>query len=209
MEIWIHRLKVVGVSVVMMGLLGCSSGWTGGVDLGYPIDVELSEVEIEQILDQAVEAASNEQSLVRVDAQGEPQTTRMHVIIVNRRGEVVGRRSMHDAWPGSVDIAQAKAFTAVAFSSDANALTTRSIGQLSQPGGPLWQIGNSNPQYGIIEFPGGVPLYRGDRLVGAIGVSGDGVEQDENVAEAGADGFMPPKAIRIDTVTDGAVPYVQ
>lgn len=204
-----RRFSFLALSAVMMTTLGCSSGWTGGVDLGYELEVRLTDAQIEQVLDQAVAAAEAEQSLVRVDAQGEPLTTRMHVIVVNRRGQVVGRRSMPDAWPGSVDIAQAKAFTAVAFSSDANALTTRSIGQLSQPGGPLWQIGNSNPQYGIIEFPGGVPLYRGDKLIGAIGVSGDGVEQDENVAEAGADGFMPPKAIRIDTVTEGAVAYTQ
>ena len=56
---------------------------------------------------------------------------------------------------------------------------------------------------------GGVPLYKDGKLVGAIGVSGDGVEQDENVADAGAKGYEPPKAIRIDTVTDGGVPYTQ
>ncbi len=95
----------------------------------------------------------------------------------------------------------------VAFSSDENALTSRSIGALSQPGGPLWNIGNSNRANGIIEFPGGMPLYRDGKLIGAIGVSGDGVEQDENVAEAGALGFEPINAIRIDTVTKGGVAY--
>ena len=106
------------------------------------------------------------------------------MIVVDRFGLVIGRRSMPDAWAGSVSIAESKAFTAVAFSSDENALTTRSIGALSQPGGALWNIGNSNRKHGIIEFPGGVPLYRDGKLIGAIGVSGDGVEQDENVAEA-------------------------
>ncbi len=42
----------------------------------------------------------------------------------------------------------------------------------------------------------------------AIGVSGDGVKPDENVAQAGTVGFEPDEAIRIDTVTDGAVPYI-
>jgi uncharacterized protein GlcG (DUF336 family) len=35
---------------------------------------------------------------------------------------------------------------------------------------------------GIQIFPGGVPIYRGADLVGAIGVSGDGVDQDDMVA---------------------------
>jgi uncharacterized protein GlcG (DUF336 family) len=38
---------------------------------------------------------------------------------------------------------------------------------------------------GIQIFPGGVPIYRGNQLVGAIGVSGDGVDQDDMVAFLG------------------------
>ena len=34
-------------------------------------------------------------------------------------------------------------------------------------------------QSGIVWFPGSVPLYRGDRVIGGLGVSGDGVEQDD------------------------------
>jgi uncharacterized protein GlcG (DUF336 family) len=40
---------------------------------------------------------------------------------------------------------------------------------------------------GLQVFPGGVPLYRGDVLVGGIGISGDGVDQDDMVAFLGAD----------------------
>jgi uncharacterized protein GlcG (DUF336 family) len=86
--------------------------------------------------------------------------SQMHIIVVDRSGAVIGRRSMADAWAGSVAIAKAKAYTAVAFSSNENALTTRSLGKLTQPGGPLWNIGNSNAGGGkpaLIEFPGGMP----------------------------------------------------
>lgn len=38
---------------------------------------------------------------------------------------------------------------------------------------------------GVQIFPGSVPIYRGDTLVGAIGVSGDGVDQDDMVAFLG------------------------
>jgi len=166
--------------------------------------------DITKILDQAEQAAKKEESLLRVNAEGKKQPTRMHIVVVDRGGRVVGQRSMADAWVGSIAIARSKAFTAVAFSSNENALTTRTLGPLTQPGGPLWNIGNSNrAEGGLIEFPGGMPLYHNGELVGAIGVSGDGVEQDEKVAEAGAKGFEAPKAIRVDTVTNNGVPYTK
>ncbi|GMV64295.1 MAG: heme-binding protein [Candidatus Omnitrophica bacterium] len=171
--------------------------------------MSLSDADIKKILDQAEVGALKEPSLLRANSKGEKQTTKMHIVVVDRSGRIVGQRSMGDAWLGSIHIARAKAFTALAFSSNENALTTRSIGLLSQPGGPLWQIGSSNVGDGIIEFPGGLPVYKEGVLVGAIGVSGDGVEEDENVAEAGARGFEPPAAIRIDTVTAGAVAYTK
>ncbi len=182
-----------------------------GVELGYDVSdlAKLSDSDVKKILKQGVAAAKSEESLVRVNKKGKKQTCRMHIIVVDRKGEVIARHSMKDAWLGSVDIAKGKAFTAVAFSSQENALTSRTIGALSQPGGPLWQIGNSNTDPGLIEFPGGVPLYKNGDLVGAVGVSGDGVKHDENVAEAAAKGFEPPKAIRIDKVTGGDVPYTK
>jgi uncharacterized protein GlcG (DUF336 family) len=170
--------------------------------------VELSESDIQKILGQAQKAASTEKSLLRIDKTGNKSNTKMHIVIVDRGGRVIGQKSMDDAWIGSISIAKAKAFTAVAFSSNENALSTRSIGVLSQPGQPLWQIGNSNTPEGIIEFPGGLPIYKKEVLVGAIGVSGDGVDQDENVAIAGTKGFEPDESIRIDIVTDKKVSYV-
>ncbi len=170
----------------------------------------LGAEDITKILDQAEQAAKKEESLLRVNAEGKKQPTRMHIVVVDRGGRVVGQRSMADAWVGSIAIARSKAFTAVAFSSNENALTTRTLGPLTQPGGPLWNIGNSNrAEGGLIEFPGGMPLYHNGELVGAIGVSGDGVEQDENVAEAGTKGYEAPKAIRVDTVTNNGVPYTK
>ena len=208
------KISAIVTGLVMLSVVALAGGCKSsqGVDLGYDAGPALSAAKIAAILDNAQAAAEKEGSLLRVNAQGKQQMTRMHIIVVDRSGAVIGRRSMEDAWGGSVAIAKAKAYTAVAYSSDENALTTRSLGALTQPGGPLWNIGNSNAtggNPGLIEFPGGVPLYMDGKLVGAIGVSGDGVEQDENVAEAGAKGFEPAKAIRIDTVTDGGVPYTK
>lgn len=53
-------------------------------------------------------------------------------------------------------------------------------------------------QSGIVWFPGSVPLYRGDRVIGGLGVSGDGVEQDDYVSLLGSHGFHPPDALRVD-----------
>ena len=53
---------------------------------------------------------------------------------------------------------------------------------------------------GIQIFPGSVPLYKNGVLVGAIGVSGDGVDQDDLIAAAGANGFSVPAEIRSDQI---------
>jgi uncharacterized protein GlcG (DUF336 family) len=49
-------------------------------------------------------------------------------------------------------------------------------------------------QDGIVFFPGAVPIYK-NVLVGGFGVSGDGVDQDDVVTFAGAQGFQPPAAV--------------
>lgn len=61
---------------------------------------------------------------------------------------------------------------------------------------------------GIQIFPGSVPIYRGSTLIGGIGVSGDGVDQDDMIAflsvhlagEASGTFGNAPKEIRADTI---------
>ncbi len=62
----------------------------------------------------------------------------------------------------------------------------------------------SNPlnQDGIVFFPGSTPLYINGKLVGGLGVSGDGVDQDDFAAAGGAVGFAAPTAIRADNYFD-------
>ncbi|MBX3464873.1 MAG: heme-binding protein [Planctomycetes bacterium] len=118
------------------------------------------------------------------------------------------------------------------------ALTTRTLGFLSQPfyppgidenpPGPLFALaqqnqlpaqvdrwGNAPPdpgyQNGLTFFPGSVPLYKNGELVGALGVSGDGVEQNDLIAFEGGRGFEPPPELRIDNFSfDGVrLPYLK
>jgi uncharacterized protein GlcG (DUF336 family) len=127
----------------------------------------------------------------------------MRIAIIGRSGKLcVEDTTSDDAWLGSISIARGKAFTAVAFSSNQNHLSSRVIGLLARQDGPgltnptdigtdagvapLFGIGDSNrDRLGIITFAGGVPIYSGSILVGAIGVSGDGVDEDEQVAICG------------------------
>lgn len=51
---------------------------------------------------------------------------------------------------------------------------------------------------GITIFPGGFPLYRNGQLIGAVGVSGDGIDQDDIVAASATAGFLAPDEIRAD-----------
>jgi uncharacterized protein GlcG (DUF336 family) len=65
------------------------------------------------------------------------------------------------------------------------------------------QQGSQAPNFnqsGIVFFPGSMPLYRNGTLVGGLGISGDGVEQDDLVAAAGATGLVPPMEICADQV---------
>ncbi|HTL18648.1 MAG TPA: heme-binding protein [Patescibacteria group bacterium] len=70
---------------------------------------------------------------------------------------------------------------------------------------------NPNLPNGMTIFPGGFPLYRDGILIGAIGVSGDGVDQDDLIAASGASLFPAPEAIRADQqeYQDARLPYAK
>ena len=60
--------------------------------------------------------------------------------------------------------------------------------------------GQNRLQNGIQIFPGSVPVYRGSTLVGAIGVSGDGIDQDDMAGFLGANGA----GLRVGGVSNAA-----
>ncbi len=112
-------------------------------------------------------------------ALGQPQ----NIAVVDGGGHLVAFARMDQAWLGSIDIAIKKAWTARAFD-----VSTEELSLLAQPGKPFYGIHASNDGKVMI-FAGGVPLKRGDQIVGAVGVSGGTGKQDQAVAEAGADTF--------------------
>ncbi|MBA3695706.1 MAG: heme-binding protein [Methylotenera sp.] len=101
------------------------------------------------------------------------------IAVLDSGGNLKSFTRMDDAWVGSIDIAIKKAKTACYF-----AMPSGEIGKLSVPGSPLYGIEHSNE--GLITFPGGLPIVDDEGiLIGAIGVSGDTVENDHIVAQAG------------------------
>ncbi len=146
-----------------------------------------------------------------------------------------------DSQPGSVDLPGVPPGTAV---------TNRTVGFGGQPlfppgidgsgNGPFFNLylndtanactQGSQPansyQNGVVFFPGALPLYRNGVLVGGLGVSGDGVDQDDFDTAAGAaemvltdssdpsqtgQGFEAPTAIRADQIVIDNVrlPYIK
>jgi len=110
---------------------------------------------------------------------------KMDIAVVDAGSNLKAFARMDGAWLGSIDIAIKKAKTARYFD-----MNTGEIGKLSQPGGPLFGIEHSND--GLITFPGGIPIKNGaGEVIGAIGVSGNTVENDHLVAEAGLSALTP------------------
>src|SRR5689334_2371490 len=107
----------------------------------------------------------------------------MNIAVVDAGGNLVAHVRMDKAWIGSIDISINKAWTARAFD-----ISTKELAELSQSGDQFFGIHTSNHGRVMI-FAGGVPLKRGDQVVGAVGVSGGMGKQDQAVAEAGAEAF--------------------
>ncbi len=108
----------------------------------------------------------------------------MNIAVVDEGGNLVSHIRMDNAWIGSIDISINKAFTARAFD-----LSTKELAKNSQSGDQFFGIHISNHGRVMI-FAGGIPLKRGGKVVGAVGVSGGMGAQDHAVAEAGAEAFQ-------------------
>ena len=107
----------------------------------------------------------------------------MNIAVMDAGRNLLAFHRMDGAWVASIDIAIDKAFT-----SAGRGLTTRRIGEMAQPGQPLFGINTTNGGR-IVIFAGGIPLMRDGEVVGAIGVIGGTVDEDHEVAEAGVAAF--------------------
>ena len=209
----------------------------------------LTASEVTNILAQAAHRASITRAGIRLPRG---QAAQVFITVVNHPGDtnvapaILGTFRTPDATIFSWDVSAQKARSALFFSDNTRAWSSRTVGFLAQrqyppgirntPPGPLYGMqemfsllpaGVTNILNGVVLttppalhpalpngltiFPGGFPLYRNGQLIGAIGVSGDGIDQDDIIAAAGTVGFQPPPAIRADqTSFRGArLPYAK
>ena len=187
----------------------------------------LSATEVRSILGAAAARARQTRAAIRLPA-GRPAQVFISVVnnpgSPGVAPTVLGTFRTPDATLFSWDVSVQKARTVIYYinADPLRAVSSRTVGYLSQkhfppgiadrPAGPFFgeQLAFSLPiltgdpllepelPNGITIFPGGFPLYRNGVLVGAVGVSGDGIEQDDLIAASGAVGWHPPAHLRAD-----------
>jgi len=100
----------------------------------------------------------------------------MVISIVDENGAPIFYGCMDHALPISRELAVSKAYTSAIIRMD-----TKTLGELSVPGAPLYGIQNTHGGK-IVLFGGGMPLRCEDNVIGGVGISGGTVEEDEEVA---------------------------
>ena len=107
----------------------------------------------------------------------------MDIAVVDAGGNLKSHVRMDGANIGSITIAINKGYTAIAFQGE-----TGGLQEMTRPEGPIFGLSDAHGGR-LVVFPGGIPLVRDGEIVGAIGVSTGTIEQDQEVAEAGAAAF--------------------
>lgn len=105
------------------------------------------------------------------------------IAVTDKAARPIAVHSMEDSYVASFDIALNKAYTSAALK-----MSTIDLKNLSQPGGDLYGIQNTN-EGKIVIFGGGDPLYLKDIFLGGLGVSGGTESQDTVLAAYGKDKF--------------------
>lgn len=128
----------------------------------------------------AEESKSITLSEARVIAEGaqsaaQTKNARVSIVIVNREGRVILAQRMDETAFTSLEVAEGKAIAAAA---------------LGMPSGVMQEaIDNGALSLltvkGLVAIGGGLPILRGERIAGGIGVSGSSPMDDENFARAG------------------------
>jgi len=119
-------------------------------------------------------------ALLAAKQKAEESKVLVNIAVVDAGANLKAFIRMDESFLGSIDVAIKKAKTARYFD-----IATGELGELTQPGGIIYNIEHSNG--GLITFPGGIPIKNKDgQIIGAIGVSGGTIEQDREIATVGA-----------------------
>ena len=127
--------------------------------------------------------AQAQKVVAAAEAKAQQQGTLMNIAVIDAGGNLKAFARMDGAFLGSIDISLTKAKTARDFN-----MSSKELGDLAQPGKPLYGIEVTNG--GLAIFGGGELIRdKSGTIIGAIGVSGSSVEDDMAVSQAGAAGL--------------------
>ncbi|CAZ98222.1 heme-binding protein [Zobellia galactanivorans] len=123
-------------------------------------------------------------ALLAAKKKAEESKVCVNIAVVDAGANLKAFIRMDESFLGSIDVAIKKAKTARYFNID-----TGKLGELTQPGGIIYNIEHSNG--GLITFPGGIPIKNQEgQIIGAIGVSGGTIDEDRTIAMAGASSII-------------------
>ena len=115
--------------------------------------------------------------------EAERQDVKASVAIVTASGVLAGFVRMPGSFLATVEYAHWKAWTSASFD-----MPSQDFAKLVEGLDPLTRDGLlAHPK--ATPLPGGFPIRRDGRLIGAIGASGGSAEQDEAIAQAGLAAF--------------------
>lgn len=120
-----------------------------------------------------------EQVLAAGVAQATEMSVPVNIAVLDAGVNLKAFARMDGALLGSVDIAMGKARTSALFQ-----MNSEELFEFSRPGGSSFGLENTNG--GLVVFAGGRPLVVDGEVVGAVGVSGGAVAQDDAIAQAAA-----------------------
>lgn len=147
--------------------------------LGNPLSYAASPDKLHMVSNDNIRLGIAAALIHEVELKAAEMGVQAVIAVYNSGANPVAVHVMDNAYIASYDVAVNKAYTSAALK-----MSTLTLKDLSQPGGALYGIQNTN-QGRIVIFGGGEPLYYKDKLIGALGVSGGSEEQDSKLAEFG------------------------
>lgn len=115
----------------------------------------------------------------RIEDRARKEQVAVIIAVSDQSARPVAVHCMDNAYIASFDIALNKAYTSAGLK-----MSTRELGTLAAPGGPLYGIQNTNDGKLVI-FGGGEVLKVNGMIIGALGVSGGTLKQDTELAAYG------------------------
>ena len=107
-------------------------------------------------------------------AQAEKMGLKLSFAVIDEFGQLVQMDRMDGASLMGPDIAEAKALTALNFK--------RATSEVAKVDKDILKAIGDTVHFKLMAVPGGMPIFEGDQLKGAIGVSGATSAQDEEIA---------------------------